>query len=204
MIKLILTLCLIVFALIPEGIAQTNIQDSSYYSYVLREFYNQYDTVIVYRKTCPLTVNGESIILAKKNTKWKAYLGTEYYKHDMQLGYSKFNKVRIKRYNNKSILISKTVNNLLNLGLQSLNADSLNLCEGKPNLQKNGTTSRSTIMTLDGCGYRFEFMTKDEIQLYRVNISLKACYKLTHNKDQETFLKCEKLIYEELDFMFKK
>jgi hypothetical protein len=204
MIKLNLILYIIVFALIPKGNAQSNIQDPSNYSYVLREFYNQYDTVIVYRETCPFTDKGESIILAKKNTKWKAYLGTEYYKHDMQLGYSKFNKVKIKRYNNKSILISKTVSNLLNSGLQSLNADSLNLCEGKPILHKNGTTSRRTIMTLDGCGYRIEFMTKEEIQLYKVNVSLKACFELTHNKDQETFLKCEKLIYEELDFMFKK
>jgi hypothetical protein len=183
--------------------AQQQAPDSTYYSYALRSFYYKYDTVLVYRKTCALLDIGESIILVKNHNRWKSFKGIELYAYDEQLGYSTFKKLKLKKYRVAQPLLAEVIKELINQGLQTLNEDSLKLCESELILDENGYGSQITIMTLDGCGYRFEFMTKDSITLKRAPGNIRACHELTNSNDQEVFIRCQKLIHDKLHFKFE-
>lgn len=182
-----------------EGIAQNSEADSTKHSYVLREFYEGYDTVIVYRRSCDEIDFGHSLVLSRSKRRWKAFTGIEYMKFD-ENGGGKFDKVKIKRksLNKKSIEI--TVEGLFNKGILNLDQDSLNDCKSDPIIQANGNTTYITSLCFHCCGYRFELLTRDTVVIK--TYAGERCYELSENQTQKTFIECQEIISEELKFDF--
>lgn len=197
--SLILTLnCLLVHI----AFSQSDAIDSSFHSYAIREFYQGYDSVLVYRRTCALSDIGNSLILAKNDKQWRAFSSVEQYEYDPEKDIETFKKIKIKRYKLDQTIIKKTVAELINHGLLQINQDSLDYCESKSIEAEDGTVYRSTIMTLDGCGFRLESIFNDWYFLLRASGSIEKCYQLTQSRHQEKFLKCQDLIKDRLSFRF--